>query len=135
MHLSSKRNGWMDGWMDGWISLPSTPIFPSISCFTKKILLALQRLGEQACLLCFCCYFGHQSHQALVVCCVQGACSVSCFCSQHPVCAPGSSEVAVGWGFLLLLFLSFCILWPRICPNCAFVQLFLVPYSFFVFCC
>ena len=29
----------------------------------------------------------------------------------------------------------FCILLFMICPNCAGTQLFLVPYSFFVFCC
>jgi len=38
-------------------------------------------------------------------------------------------------GFLLLLLLSFCILWSRICPSCICMQLFLVPYSFFVLCC
>ena len=31
----------------------------------------------------------------------------------------------------------FCLfdLWSRICPNCTWVKLFLVPYSLFVFCC
>ena len=32
-------------------------------------------------------------------------------------------------------FWSFCILLSIICPNCACMQLFLVPHSFFVFCC
>ena len=65
--------------------------------------------------------------------CVQGACAVPCFCSRHPVFAPGSSKVAVAWvlGGFFGLFVSFG---SRICPNCACTQLFLVPYSFFVFC-
>ena len=46
----------------------------------------------------------------------------------YPAFAPGSSEMAVGF-FGLLYLLS------RICPNCACRQLFLVPYSFLVFCC
>ena len=49
---------------------------------------------------------------------------------RHPVFAPGSSEMAVGVGF----FWSFISFGSRICPNCACTQLFLVPYSFFVFC-
>ena len=49
--------------------------------------------------------------------------------AQCPVFAPSSSEVAVG--FLG----SFCILLPRIRPNGTCTQLFLVPVSFFVFCC
>ena len=61
-------------------------------------------------------------------CCVQGACAVPCFCSRHRVFAPGSSKVAVGIFGLFVTFGS------RICPNCACTQLFLVPYSFFVFC-
>ena len=44
---------------------------------------------------------------------------------QYPDFTPDTSEVAVG-------FLVFCILFI-ICPNCACMQLFLVPYSFF--CC
>ena len=32
-------------------------------------------------------------------------------------------------------FWSFCIFLSRICSNCACTHLFLVPYSFFVFCC
>ena len=62
-------------------------------------------------------------------CCVQGACSRPCFCSQHPVFALGSSKVAVGFFGLFVSFGS------RICPTGACTQLFLVPYSFFVFCC
>ena len=55
-------------------------------------------------------------------CWVQGACTVPGLCSC-------SSEVSAG-------FLSFCIFLSIICPNCAaYAQLFLVPYSFFVFCC
>ena len=42
--------------------------------------------------------------------------------------APGTSEVAVRfWSFWILLLL--------ICSSCACMQLLLVPYSFFVFCC
>ena len=36
--------------------------------------------------------------------------------------------------FCLFVCLSFCILWSRICPNCACMQLFLVPCSLFAFC-
>ena len=45
---------------------------------------------------------------------------------QYPAFAPGSSKVAVG---------GFGLFWSRICPNYTWMQLFLVPYSFFVFCC
>jgi len=45
--------------------------------------------------------------------------------AQYPAFAPGSSKVAVG------LFWSIFHLLPRICPNCAHTQLFLVSYSFF----
>ena len=55
-------------------------------------------------------------------CWVQGSCTVPCFCSQH--LRSGS------W-----VFWSFCILLSIICPSCACMQSFLVPYSFFVFCC
>ena len=61
--------------------------------------------------------------------CVQGAGAVPCFCSQPPVFAPGSSEVAMRLFSLLYL-------WSRICPNCLPAQqLFLVPYCFFLFSC
>ena len=65
----------------------------------------------------------------LLGCWVQGACSVLCFCSQHLAFALGSSEVVVG------VFWSFCIFQYRICQTAACRQLFLVQYSFFVFCC
>ena len=56
---------------------------------------------------------------------LQGACIVPAF-------ALSSSEVAVGllrfWGF-------FYILLPIVCSIFSCTQLFLVPYSFFVFCC
>ena len=45
----------------------------------------------------------------------------------YPVLAPSTSEVVVG-------FPSFCILLFVICPSCCVVQLFSVPFSFFVFC-
>ena len=52
-------------------------------------------------------------------CCVYRFCGVPCFCT---------SRVAVGlWLFCVFLFV--------ICPNCSLMQLFLVSYSFFVFCC
>ena len=54
-------------------------------------------------------------------CCVQGACAVPCFCS--------GLFRSGGWSLW-----SLCILLSRICPNCACTQLFLIPYSFFVFC-
>ena len=60
---------------------------------------------------------------------VQEACTVLCFFSQPLVFAPSSSEVAVR------LLWSFCILLSTVCPNCECSQLFLVSYSFFVFCC
>ena len=41
---------------------------------------------------------------------VQRVCTVPCFCSQHPVFAPGSAEVAVG-------LLSFCIFWVQNLPQ------------------
>ena len=44
-------------------------------------------------------------------CWVQGACSVPCFCSPHPVFAPGSSKLAVGF------FWSLCIFCPEFAPN------------------
>ena len=48
--------------------------------------------------------------------------------TQYPAFAPSTSEVAVGfWPFCILLFIIF--------PNCACMQLSLVPYSFFIFCC
>ena len=49
--------------------------------------------------------------------------------AQFPAFAPGSSKVAVGFYGLLVSF-GF-----RICLNCSCMQLFLVAYSFFVFCC
>ena len=45
-----------------------------------------------------------------------------------PAFAPSSSKVAVR--FLVSLYLL-----SRIGPNCTCIQLFLAPYSFFVFCC
>ena len=49
--------------------------------------------------------------------------------AQYPAFAPGSSEVAVEF------FWSFCIFLSIICINCTCMQLFLIPSSFFVFCC
>ena len=48
--------------------------------------------------------------------------------AQSPASALGTSEVAVG-------FWPFCTLLLIICPNCTCMQLFLVSYSLFVFCC
>ena len=53
---------------------------------------------------------------------MQGACAVPCFCFR--IFKSGS------WVFLVSLNLL-----SRICPNCACMQLFLVPYSFFELCC
>ena len=50
------------------------------------------------------------------------SCTVPCFCSRH--LRSGNSFF---WSFFILLFI--------ICPNCTYMQLFLVPYIFFVFCC
>ena len=50
---------------------------------------------------------------------MQGACAVSCFCSRL---------LKSGIG-------GFDLFWSRICPNYTCMGLFLVPYSFFVFCC
>ena len=43
--------------------------------------------------------------------CVQGACAVPCFRSQHPVFAPGSSKVATG------LFGLFVYFWVQNLPQ------------------
>ena len=59
----------------------------------------------------------------------RGHAQYSAFAPDPPAFAPGSSEVAVG---LLGLF---CVLLSIIFPSCTCMQLFLVPYSFFVFCC
>ena len=53
--------------------------------------------------------------------------------AQYPAFAPATLLPALqngSWSFW-----SFCILLSIICPNCECMQLFLVPYSFFVFCC
>ena len=51
-----------------------------------------------------------------------------CFCSS-------SSEVAVGFLFFFFFFFVIMYFLYRICPNFTCTQLFLVPYSFFVFYC
>ena len=55
-------------------------------------------------------------------CCVQGTCAVPCFCSQL-------------FRTSIRFFLSFSIFLSIICPSCPGMQLFLVRYSFFAFCC
>ena len=60
---------------------------------------------------------------------VQGVCAAPCFCSWHRVFRSRLFRSG-SW-----VFWSFCILLSIICPNCTCTQLFLVPYSFFVFCC
>ena len=59
---------------------------------------------------------------------VQRSPAVSSFCSWH--------LRSDSWSLLYLVVIiwSFCILLVIICPSCACTQLFLVPYSFFVFC-
>ena len=58
---------------------------------------------------------------------------------QYPAFAPSSSDMAVGWllGRFVFgcFFWYFCFLLSLVYPNCAHIQLFLAPYSFFVFCC
>ena len=54
---------------------------------------------------------------------VKGACAFASSFSEV------ASEVALGF------FWSFCIFLSIICTNCTYMQLFLVPYDFFVFCC
>ena len=50
-----------------------------------------------------------------------------CFCSQHNFLLPALQKWQSG-------FWSLCILLSITCPNCPCTQLFLVPYSVFVFC-
>ena len=65
--------------------------------------------------------------------CVPGACAVPCFCSQHPVFAPSSSEVAVG--FFLFVCLVFLYLVVQDLPQLCVHTVIFSPYGFFVFCC
>ena len=58
--------------------------------------------------------------------CVQGTCSVPCFCFWPPVLAPGSS---------VDLLVSLYLLGPEFAPNFTYTWLFFIPYSFFLFCC
>ena len=58
--------------------------------------------------------------------CAGGHVQVPCFCSQHLVFAPGSSEVTVG-------FFGLSFFWSRICPSCSCIEFFLVPHHFFAF--
>ena len=52
--------------------------------------------------------------------------------SSRALRCPRSPTSASSW---VLFFWYFCILLSIICPNCICMQLFLVSYSFFVFCC
>ena len=61
-------------------------------------------------------------------CCMQGTFAVPYFFSRPLVLRPALQKWLLG--FLVSLYLL-----SRICPNCTCTQLFLVPYSFFVFCC
>lgn len=69
------------------------------------------------------------AHLSLCGVACSGAGTILYICFQHSIFALGSSEMAVGFFFP---FLSF---WSGICPNGTCTQLFLVPYSFCVFCC
>ena len=64
-------------------------------------------------------------------------CSVCRGHAQYPAFAPDTQFLL--WALqkwqIGVFFWSFWIFWSRICPNCACIQLFLVPYSFFVFGC
>ena len=67
------------------------------------------RIGSEGWLRCFA------PHSGGVGC--RGACSVPCFCSQHPLLALGSSEVEVGiWG----LFASFVQSLPPTGHECSY---------------
>ena len=55
--------------------------------------------------------------------------------AQYPAFAPDTLFLLPAPQKCQLCFWSLCILLFIICPNCACTQLFLVPYSFFVFCC
>ena len=55
--------------------------------------------------------------------------------AQCPAIAPDRPVLLLALQNWWLGFQSLCILLSRICPNCTFTQLFLVPYRFFVFCC
>ena len=55
--------------------------------------------------------------------------------AQCPTIAPDCPVLLLALQNWWLGFQSLCILLSRICPNCTFTQLFLVPYRFFVFCC
>ena len=59
---------------------------------------------------------------------MQGGVQYPALCSPSPAFASRSSNVQLG--FLLSLYLL-----SRICTHCACLQLFLVLYRFFVFCC
>ena len=110
------------------------------SCYSKSkqekttgsFAFLLPEVGEQACSLCgvrveVCPGFGPEGKLKWFApfrwYCVQGACTVLCL-------APGYSKVAVLDFFLISLYLL-----SRICTNCTCMQLFLIPYSFLVFCC
>ena len=58
-------------------------------------------------------------------CCVQGTCTVLCFCSEHPTFVLNSSAVAVG--FLVFWYLVHNL--PHLHRHAN------IPYSFLVFCC
>ena len=55
--------------------------------------------------------------------------------AQYPAFAPNTLFLLRALQKWQLGFLVFCIFLSIICLNCACRQLFLVPYSFFVFCC
>ena len=57
-------------------------------------------------------------------------------CVQYPAFAPDTSKVAAGflvWVFFFFFFFLYLVV--QNLPNCSCIQLFLVPYSFFLFCC
>ena len=54
--------------------------------------------------------------------------------AQYPAFAPNAWFLLPALQKWQLGFLVFVYLLSRICPNCACTQLFLVPYSVFVFC-
>ena len=54
--------------------------------------------------------------------------------APYPAFAPDTPFLLLALWKWQLGFYSFCVFLSRICPNGACTQLFLVPYSFFIYC-
>ena len=79
-------------------------------------------IGQEEWLRCFAPPFG-------------GVCRGHGVVKKYPAFAPDTLFLPLALQKWQLGFWSFCILLSIICPNCACTHLFLVPHSFFVFCC